>query len=135
MNFYTWDVRQFIFKLICFDLFHNLIFWVLGLEIEHNGILLITDFSGRPLGEAYVQFTNVGDGKGALQKHKESMGHRLVGHFNRAKHLESVLAVSAEVEQNRARVGASLVDIFCIPAGTLRYSAPAWTRQGELSSR
>ena len=54
-------------------------FWVLGLEIEHNGILLITDFSGRPTGEAFVQFTNVGDGKGALQKHKESMGHRFVG--------------------------------------------------------
>ena len=56
-----------------------MIFWVLGLEIEHNGILLITDFSGRPTGEAFVQFTNVGDGKGALQKHKESMGHRFVG--------------------------------------------------------
>ena len=76
---YTWEVRQFILSLLNLDLFHNLIFWVLGLEIEHNGILLITDFSGRPTGEAFVQFTNVGDGKGALQKHKESMGHRFVG--------------------------------------------------------
>ena len=76
---YTWDVRKTILNLLCFDLFHNMIFWVLGLEIEHNGILLITDFSGRPTGEAFVQFTNVGDGKGALQKHKESMGHRFVG--------------------------------------------------------
>ena len=76
---YTWEVRQFILNLLNLDLFHNLIFWVLGLEIEHNGILLITDFSGRPTGEAFVQFTNVGDGKGALQKHKESMGHRFVG--------------------------------------------------------
>ena len=39
----------------------------------------LTDFNGRPSGEAYVQFTNVGDGKKALTKNKENMGHRWVG--------------------------------------------------------
>ena len=68
----------FTFSVLSYSIFDRN-FWVLGLEIEHNGILLITDFSGRPTGEAFVQFTNVGDGKGALQKHKESMGHRFVG--------------------------------------------------------
>ena len=100
-EFYTWEVRKIIFNLLCFNLFHNLIFWVLGLEIEHNGILLITDFSGRPTGEAFVQFTNVGDGKGALQKHKESMGHRFVGsHSNnnclKARHNSNQYFLSTE---------------------------------------
>jgi len=53
-----------------------------GLEIEHNGILLVTDFQGRPSGEAYVQFTNVGDGKKALLKNKENIGHRYIEVFN-----------------------------------------------------
>jgi len=53
-----------------------------GLEIEHNGILLVTDFSGRPSGECFVQFTNVGDGKVALQKNKENMGHRYIEVFS-----------------------------------------------------
>jgi len=51
-------------------------FWVLGLEIEHNGILLVTDYNGRSSGEAFVQFTNTGDGKKALQKHKDLIGSR-----------------------------------------------------------
>merc|ERR1719351_107970 len=53
-----------------------------GLEIENNGILLITDNSGRPSGEAFVQFTNVGDGKKALQKNKENMGRRYIEVFS-----------------------------------------------------
>ena len=51
-------------------------FWVLGLEIEQNGILLVTDYNGRSSGEAFVQFTNTGDGKKALQKHKDLIGSR-----------------------------------------------------------
>jgi len=53
-----------------------------GLQIEDNGILLATDFNGRPSGEAYVQFTNVGDGKKALTKNKENMGHRYIEVFS-----------------------------------------------------
>jgi len=53
-----------------------------GLEIENNGILQITDNSGRPSGEAFVQFTNVGDGKKALQKNKEHMGRRYIEVFS-----------------------------------------------------
>jgi len=53
-----------------------------GLEIEQNGILLVTDYNGRSSGEAFVQFTNTGDGKKALQKHKDLIGSRYIEVFS-----------------------------------------------------
>ena len=52
-------------------------FWFIVIHVSL--ISKLTDFNGRPSGEAYVQFTNVGDGKKALTKNKENMGHRWVG--------------------------------------------------------
>lgn len=47
-----------------------------GLEIVPNGITLLTDYSGRSTGEAYVQFSNKEVAEKALQKHRERIGHR-----------------------------------------------------------
>ena len=56
------------------------ILWVvLGLDITNNGILLTTDFQGRASGEAFVQFASKDHTEKALEKNKQSMGHRLVG--------------------------------------------------------
>lgn len=53
-------------------------YWVVwvGLEIVPNGITLLTDYSGRSSGEAYVQFVNKEVAEKALQKHREKIGHR-----------------------------------------------------------
>ena len=48
----------------------------LGLEITPNGILMTTDYQGRSNGEAYVQFRDKGQAERALEKNKESIGHR-----------------------------------------------------------
>lgn len=58
--------------------FKGLIVWVVwvGLEIVPNGITLLTDYSGRSSGEAYVQFVNREVAEKALQKHREKIGHR-----------------------------------------------------------
>lgn len=53
----------------------GLLFWV-GLEIVPNGITLLTDYSGRSSGEAYVQFVNREVAEKALLKHREKIGHR-----------------------------------------------------------
>jgi heterogeneous nuclear ribonucleoprotein F/H len=53
--------------------------WV-GLEVVGNGIILATDNSGRPTGEAYVQFVNKETAEKALLKHKEKIGHRWGNH-------------------------------------------------------
>lgn len=50
--------------------------WVVGLEIVPNGITLLTDYSGRSSGEAYVQFVNKEVAEKALLKHREKIGHR-----------------------------------------------------------
>jgi len=50
-----------------------------GMEITNNGILMTTDYQGRSSGEAYVQFSSKGDADKALEKNKQSIGHRLVG--------------------------------------------------------
>lgn len=55
--------------------FFGLLFWV-GLEIVPNGITLLTDYSGRSSGEAYVQFVNREVAEKALLKHREKIGHR-----------------------------------------------------------
>ena len=44
-----------------------------------NGITMILDDSGRCSGEAYVEFATASGSEGALQKHKEKIGHRFVG--------------------------------------------------------
>lgn len=54
------------------------IVWV-GLEVVNNGIILATDNCGRTTGEAYVQFVDKETAEAALLKHKEKIGHRLVG--------------------------------------------------------
>ena len=52
-----------------------------GLEIEENGVLMVTDFNGRASGEAFVQFTNMVDAVKALDKNKASMGRRYIEVF------------------------------------------------------
>lgn len=39
---------------------------------------MVIDFSGRFNGEAFVQFTNMGDAQRALEKHKQKIGNRFV---------------------------------------------------------
>ena len=51
---------------------------ILGMEITNNGILMTSDYQGRSSGEAYVQFSSKEDGEKALEKNKQSIGHRLV---------------------------------------------------------
>ncbi len=48
----------------------------LGLEITPNGILMTSDYQGRSNGEAFVQFRNKGHAERALEKNKQSIGHR-----------------------------------------------------------
>ncbi len=55
-----------------------LLWVVLGLEITNNGILLTTDYQGRASGEAFVQFVSDEQTEKALEKNKQSMGHRWV---------------------------------------------------------
>lgn len=50
-----------------------------------NGITLLTDYSGRSSGEAYVQFVSKEVAEKALQKHREKIGHRW-GDYGRVGH-------------------------------------------------
>merc|ERR1719414_1979633 len=52
-----------------------------GMEITNNGILLTTDYQGRSSGEAYVQFASKEHAERALEKNKESIGHRYIEVF------------------------------------------------------
>lgn len=71
---------------------HWLIDWVVwvGLEIVPNGITLLTDYSGRSSGEAYVQFFSKDLAEKALQKHREKIGHRW-GSYGRVGSPSSIL--------------------------------------------
>ena len=51
---------------------------ILGLDITNNGILMTTNYQGRATGEAFVQFASKDHVDKALEKNKESIGHRLV---------------------------------------------------------
>jgi len=66
-----------------------------GLEIEENGVLMVTDYNGRSSGEAFVQFTNGGDAGRALEKNKASMGRRYIEVFRssmeEAKRAQSIM--------------------------------------------
>jgi len=52
-----------------------------GMEIEDNGVLMLSDFQGRPKGECFVQFTTADSAVKALEKNKASMGHRYIEVF------------------------------------------------------
>jgi len=66
-----------------------------GLEIEENGVLMVTDYNGRSSGEAFVQFTNGADASKALEKNKASMGRRYIEVFrssmDEAKRAQSIM--------------------------------------------
>jgi hypothetical protein len=50
--------------------------FVLGLDMSHNGILLVTDNMGRSSGEAFVHFANRDAAERALEKNKDTIGTR-----------------------------------------------------------
>ena len=50
----------------------------IGLEIIPNGITILTDQFGRTTGDAFVQFASLELLAKALQKHKETIGHRFI---------------------------------------------------------
>ena len=53
-----------------------------GLEIEDNGVMMVSDNTGRFKGEAFVQFRTVEGAKTAVEKkHKANMGHRYIEVF------------------------------------------------------
>jgi heterogeneous nuclear ribonucleoprotein F/H len=65
-----------------------------GMEITNNGILMTSDYQGRSSGEAYVQFSSKGDAEKALEKNKQSIGHRYIEVFR-----------SSMMEAQRAQYG------------------------------
>ena len=67
----------------CFFLGHpSVLCGFSGLEILPNGITILTDQFGRTTGDAFVQFASMELVNLALQKHKESIGHRYDSHAN-----------------------------------------------------
>jgi len=57
---------------------------------EENGVLFVKKPDGRATGDAFVLFSDEGDGEKALQKHKESIGSRYIELFR---------STTAEVQQ------------------------------------
>ena len=53
-----------------------LLWVVLGLDVANNAILMTTDYQGRNTGEAFVLFGNKDDSERALEKNRETIGHR-----------------------------------------------------------
>ncbi|CAH1992733.1 unnamed protein product [Acanthoscelides obtectus] len=82
-----------------------------GLEIVPNGITLLTFYSGRSSGEAYVQFKNREVAEKALLKHREKIAHRYIEIFRSS--LSEVNSMASGFESgggpgSRGRMGGSL---------------------------
>lgn len=52
-----------------------------GLDVNFDGILMTTDYQGRSSGEAYVRFRSRDQAEQALERNKQSIGHRYIEIF------------------------------------------------------
>jgi hypothetical protein len=110
------DVHKFRFILRYYKkLLSSRVDWVIwvGLEIVPNGITLLTDYSGRSSGEAYVQFVNKEVAEKALLKHREKIGHRWGMGGKGLSSFFSTRLIVVSFKKNRGSVAFSRVDKKC----------------------